>query len=429
MPEEPLRFGLALGPAGGLLSRAGLLSTDVLPGPLPSAAPSWFFTYSMDTLNETSIVDFILLGLNDDHFIQSLLFVFFFIIYTCSLLSNLGMIILISAFHYLQAPMYFFLSHLSFIDLCYSSTITPRMLSDFMSEKKSISFNACAIQMFLFAMFATSESLLVTAMAYDRYVAICQPLLYHNIMNKFKCWRLVYGAYISSFLASTTHTVTIFKFPLCGPNKINHFYCDIPPLLKMTCAYSYSRKLVVFLLSFVMGVLSFLVILMSYVFIICTIVGISSKEGRSKAFSTCASHLTVVISFYSTVFGIYFRPSLGLNSDSIDKVFSIFYTVASPLLNPLIYSLKNAEAVVLQNANCESKVAQTLLSKEEPDWASLLQHFIMMMKEGAQSAAGLSPGVSRLMELENGILHRILWIALTENLDPSVTESQDSSLQ
>ncbi|XP_040197647.1 olfactory receptor 154-like [Rana temporaria] len=297
----------------------------------------------MDTLNQTTFDDFILLGLTSNRFIESVLFVCFLIIYTCSFLSNLGMIILISAYHYLQAPMYFFLSHLSFIDLFYSSTITPKMLSDFISDKKSISFKACASQMFLFAMFATSESFLVTAMAYDRYVAICQPLLYHSTMNKHTCWGLVYGAYISSFLASITHTITIFKFPLCGSNKINHFYCDIPPLLKLTCVYSYTRKLVVFLLSLVMGVVTFVVILMSYTSIICTILGINSTEGRSKAFSTCASHLTVVISFYSTVFGIYFRPSLGLSSDSIDKVFSIFYTVASPLLNPLIYSFKNAE--------------------------------------------------------------------------------------
>ncbi|XP_018427780.1 PREDICTED: olfactory receptor 998-like [Nanorana parkeri] len=297
----------------------------------------------MDTLNQTAIVDFILLGLTADRSIQSFLFVLFLIIYTCSLLSNLGMIILIGAFHYLHSPMYFFLSHLSAIDLCYSSTITPKMLSDFLSEKKSISFKACASQMFLFAMFATSESLLVTAMAYDRYVAICQPLVYHSMMNKITCWGLVYGVYLSSCIASIAHTITIFNFPLCGSNKINHFYCDIPPLLKLTCVYSYARKLVVFSLSFVMGVVSFLVILMSYISIICTILGISSTEGRSKAFSTCASHLTVVISFYSTVFGIYFRPSLGLNSDSTDKIFSIFYTVASPLLNPLIYSFKNAE--------------------------------------------------------------------------------------
>nr|DBA30209.1 TPA: hypothetical protein GDO54_006222 [Pyxicephalus adspersus] len=239
--------------------------------------------------------------------------------------------------------MYFFLSHLSFIDLCYSSTITPKMLSNFVSEKKSISFVACASQMFLFAMFATSESFLVTAMAYDRYVAICQPLVYHSTMNKHTCWGLVFGAYLCSFLASITHTITIFKFPLCGSNKINHFYCDIPPLLKLTCVYSYARKLVVFSLCFVMGIVSLLVILMSYVSIYCTILGINSKEGRSKAFSTCASHLIVVISFYSTVFGIYLRPSLGLSSDSTDKVFSIFYTVVSPLLNPLVYSFKNAE--------------------------------------------------------------------------------------
>ncbi|CAI9621748.1 unnamed protein product [Staurois parvus] len=200
----------------------------------------------MDTLNLTTFDDFILVGLTEDNVFQSILFVLFLIIYTCSFLSNLGMIILISAYHYLQAPMYFFLSHLSLIDLSYSSTITPKMLSDLISDKKFISFEACASQMFLFAMFATSESFLVTVMAYDRYVAICQPLVYHSTMNKLTCWGLVYGVYLVSFLASITHTITIFIFPLCGSNKINHFYCDIPPLLKLTCVYSYARKLVVF---------------------------------------------------------------------------------------------------------------------------------------------------------------------------------------
>ncbi|XP_068129625.1 olfactory receptor 5G9-like [Hyperolius riggenbachi] len=292
-------------------------------------------------MNQTEISEFVLLGLTTNYSLQLLLFVSFFLTYLCSFLSNLGMIILIRVSQHLNTPMYFFLSHLSFIDLCYSTSITPRMLSDCLSIIKSISFIGCAAQMFSFAMFATSESFLVTAMAYDRYVAISHPLFYHCVMNESMCWRLVSGAYSASFLASITHTITVFKFPLCGSNIINHFYCDIPPLLKLTCAYSYARKWVVFSLAFAMGVASFLVILMSYVSIIFTIVGIKSAEGRSKAFSTCASHLSVVISFYSAVFGNYFLASL--NSESISKVFSILYTVVSPLLNPLIYSLKNAE--------------------------------------------------------------------------------------
>ncbi|XP_073510870.1 olfactory receptor-like protein COR4 [Phyllobates terribilis] len=297
----------------------------------------------MNIVNHTAFTQFILIGLTKEPGLQLLLFILFLIVYACSFLSNLCLMILIVMNHHLHTPMYFFLSHLSFVDLCYSSTITPKMLADFTSESKTISFLGCATQMFTFAMFATSESFLVTSMAYDRYVAICQPLAYHSIMNKSTCWALVSGTYFSSFLASITHTITVFKFPLCGSNEINHFYCDIPPLLKLTCVYAYIRKLVVFLMAFIMGVVSFIVILMSYVLIIYNILGINSAEGRHKAFSTCASHLFVVISFYSTVFGIYFRPSLGLNLDSIDKVFSIFYTVASPLLNPIIYSFKNAE--------------------------------------------------------------------------------------
>ncbi|XP_056425149.1 olfactory receptor 1009-like [Hyla sarda] len=297
----------------------------------------------MNMMNHTAFSQFILLGLTKDQGFQSVLFVLFLIIYVCSFLSNLFLMVLILVNHHLHTPMYFFLSHLSFVDLCYSSTITPKMLVDMTSESKSIPFIACATQMFFFAMFATSESLLVTLMAYDRYAAICQPLVYHNIMDKTACWGLVCGAYFTSFLSSVTHTVAVFKFPLCGSNKINHFYCDIPPLLKLTCVHAYIRKVVVLSMALVMGVVSFFAILMSYVLIIYNILGIHSAGGRYKAFSTCASHLTVVISFYSTVFGIYFRPSLGLKSNNMDKIFSIFYTVASPLLNPIIYSFKNSE--------------------------------------------------------------------------------------
>ncbi|KAG8573968.1 hypothetical protein GDO81_008979 [Engystomops pustulosus] len=251
--------------------------------------------------------------------------------------------LLIIVDHHLHTPMYFFLSHLSFVDLCYSSTITPRILADLTSESKSISSSACATQMFSFAMFATSECFLVTSMAYDRYVAICRPLVYHRVMDKSMCWGLVSGTYVSSFFASLTHTITIFRYPLCGSIEINHFYCDIPPLLKLMCVHAHNRKLMVILMALIMGVVSFSVIAMSYMLIIYNIMGIRTAEGQRKAFSTCASHLTVVISFYSTVFGIYFRPSLGLNSDDTDKVFSIFYTVATPLLNPIIYSFKNTK--------------------------------------------------------------------------------------
>ncbi|XP_068129264.1 olfactory receptor 5G9-like [Hyperolius riggenbachi] len=294
-------------------------------------------------MNLTRPDSFVLVGLTTNPFIQRLLFVLFSLIYTCSFLSNLGLILLIRTFHHLHTPMYFFLSHLSFVDLCYSSTITPKVLADFISDTKSISFIGCAAQMFSFAVFVISESFLVTAMAYDRYVAICQPLVYHSIMTKRKCWELVSGAYIISFLAAITHTITIFSFPLCGSYHINHYFCDIPPLLKFICTFSYFRKLVVFVVFFAMWLACVPIISMSYVSIISTVLGMSSAEGRSKAFSTCASHLAVVTCFYGAAFGIYLQPILGLGSDSTGKIFSIFYTVVSPLFNPLIYSFKNAE--------------------------------------------------------------------------------------
>lgn len=281
-------------------------------------------------------------GLSTDHFIQFLLFALFLIIYVCSFACNLCMILLIRMMHHLHSPMYFFLSHLSFVDLCFSSSITPRMLADFTSKSKSIPSMACATQMFCFSVFAASESLLVSAMAYDRYVAICRPLVYHSIMNKTMCWGLAFVAYVCSFLASIT--ITLLVFPLCGSNTIiNHFYCDIPPLLKLTCGHSQIRKYFVIAITRAIGSTCFLVILLSYVYILHTILGIHSKDGRSKAFSTCASHLTVVITFYTTALGNYFRPSIGLNADNIGKIFSIFYTVTPALFNPLIYSFKNSE--------------------------------------------------------------------------------------
>ncbi|XP_068129329.1 olfactory receptor 5G9-like [Hyperolius riggenbachi] len=311
----------------------------------------------MDIANQTRIDDFILLGLTTNPFIQKVLFGVFSIVYACSFLSNLGLILMIRAFSHLHTPMYFFLSHLSFVDLCYSSTITPKMLADLTSNTKSISFIGCAAQMFSFAIFVIAESFLVTIMAYDRYVAICQPLTYHSIMNNSKCWELVFGAYLISFLAAITHTLTVFRFPLCGSNKIDHYYCDIPPLVKLSCAYSYARKLVVFLVAFLMWLTSFPIILMSYISIISTILRINSSKGRSKAFSTCASHLAVVLSFYSTTIGIYLRPILGLSSNSVDKLFSICYTVVWPLFNPLIYSLKNMDIKrALKTAFCLDQV-------------------------------------------------------------------------
>ncbi|XP_075131874.1 olfactory receptor 5G26-like [Leptodactylus fuscus] len=296
----------------------------------------------VEILNHTTILTFYMTGLTTDHLIQSLLFLLFLIIYVCSIICNLCMMLLIRMAHHLHSPMYFFLSHLSFVDLCFSSSITPRMLADFTSKTKSIPSIACATQMFCFSFFAATESLLVSAMAYDRYVAICRPLVYHSVMNKTMCWGMALAAYVCSFLVSVA--ITLLVFPLCGSNTIiNHFYCDIPPLLKLTCGHSQIRTYVVIALTRAIGSACFLVILLSYIYILHTILGIHSKDGRSKAFSTCASHLTVVITFYTTALGNYFRPSTGLNADNIGKVFSIFYTVTPPLLNPLIYSLKNTE--------------------------------------------------------------------------------------
>ncbi|XP_078502825.1 olfactory receptor 5B21-like [Lissotriton helveticus] len=292
--------------------------------------------------NTTETKEFILVGLTENHQLRVPLFILFTFVYVITILGNSGIVTLISVSPLLQTPMYFLLSNLSFVDLCYSSVITPKMLENFLSIRKSISFNACVAQLYLFAVFATSECFLVTAMAYDRFVAICHPLLYTTMMSNDVCSKLVAGAYVGGLLPSVAHALCVFLFPFCKSNRINHFYCDIPPLLKLSCNPSYISKAIVFGLAISLGLASLSVILTSYVYIISAVTGISSTEGKSRAFSTCTSHLTVVLLFYGTVFFMYMRPGSG-SSEDVDKLFAVFYTVVSPMLNPMIYSLRNTD--------------------------------------------------------------------------------------
>ncbi|VFV31414.1 olfactory receptor 1009-like [Lynx pardinus] len=293
---------------------------------------------SMAGDNYTRVTEFILAGLSDNPQLQASLFLLFLSFYVINLTGNLGMIILIRIDSRLHTPMYFLLSHLSFVDMCFSSVVSPKMLTDVFAKRKAISFLGCALQQWFFGFFVAAECFLLASMAYDRYVAICNPLLYSVAMSQRLCIRLVVGPYVIGFMNTMTHTTNAFCLPFCGSNVINHFFCDMSPLLSLVCADTRLTKLVVFVVAGAVGVFSGLTILISYIYILVAIMKIHSVDGRRKAFSTCSSHLTAVSILYGTLFFIYVRPRA-----KRDKVVSVFYTVVIPMLNPLIYSLRNKD--------------------------------------------------------------------------------------
>uniref|UniRef100_A0A8D0U5J5 Olfactory receptor n=1 Tax=Sus scrofa TaxID=9823 RepID=A0A8D0U5J5_PIG len=296
----------------------------------------------MASENYTRVTEFIFRGLSYNPHLQVFLFLLFLSFYIINLTGNLGMIFLIQIDSHLHTPMYFFLSHLSFVDLCFSSVVSPRMLADFFVKRKAISFLGCALQQWFFGFFVAAECFLLASMAYDRYVAICNPLLYSVAMSQRLCIQLVVGPYVIGFVNTMTHTTNAFRLPFCGPNVINHFFCDMSPLLSLVCADTRINELVVFVVAGAVGVFSGLSILISYVYILVAILKIRSADGRCKAFSTCSSHLTAVSILYGTLFFIYVRPSASFSLD-VNKVVSVFYTAVIPMLNPLIYSLRNKE--------------------------------------------------------------------------------------
>ncbi|XP_053320737.1 olfactory receptor 1019-like [Spea bombifrons] len=299
----------------------------------------------MERTNETSVTEFILSGLIDNPNFNILFFVVFLLMYSVTFFGNTCMILLICCSAALENPMYFFLCHLSLSDLCYSSVITPKILINMLSDRMVISFTGCAAQLFFFALFVGAECFIVTVMAYDRYMAICYPLLYIIIMNKSLRIKLVVSAYGGGLLTSIIHTSCTFRLSFCGSNIVNHFFCDIPPLLKLSCTDTFISELMMFLLSSVLGALSAAIILASYANIISAMLKMHSSEGRKKAFSTCSSHLMVVALFFGTAIFVYARP---ISSYSIqkDKVISSIYTVVIPMLNPIIYSLRNKQVKV-----------------------------------------------------------------------------------
>ncbi|XP_061465572.1 olfactory receptor 5AR1-like isoform X1 [Rhineura floridana] len=296
----------------------------------------------MSVWNHSRVTEFILLGITQRKELKLPLFFLFLLIYIVTLVGNVGMIVLIRRDSRLHTPMYFFLSNLAFIDVNYSSAITPNMLVDLLAERKSIGVVGCATQMFMFVICGSSECLLLAVMAYDRYMAICNPLHYSITMSRERCIWLVGGSYFLGIFYAVLYTVLTFTLSFCGSNMINHYYCDIPPLLQLSCSDTHTNETVIFVQVSINCVGTTAIILISYVCILATILKIRSTESRRKAFSTCTSHLSIVSLFYGTIFFMYLRPSSSYALEE-DKVASLFYTVVIPMLNPLIYSLRNKE--------------------------------------------------------------------------------------
>uniref|UniRef100_A0A673TLC1 Olfactory receptor n=1 Tax=Suricata suricatta TaxID=37032 RepID=A0A673TLC1_SURSU len=290
--------------------------------------------------NHSTITEFLLLGLSTDPHVQALLFVLFLNIYLLTIMGNLLLLLVIRADSHLHTPMYFFLSHLSFLDLSLSSATVPRMLKDLLSEIKTISVRGCLTQGFFVFITAGTEAFLLSAMAYDRYVAICHPLLYGQMMRKQLCVQLVSGSWGLGFLNALINILLAANLDFCESHTISHYSCEVPSLFPLSCSDVSTNLLVLLCSTLLHGFGTFFPIISSYARIVSTILSISSTSGRSKAFSTCSSHLTAVIFFYGSGFFRYLMPTSG---SPLELIFSVQYGVITPMLNPLIYSLKNKE--------------------------------------------------------------------------------------
>ncbi|XP_062951854.1 olfactory receptor 9G4-like [Cynocephalus volans] len=296
----------------------------------------------MEVGNRTVLTEFILMGFSGNPQWQLILFGIFLTLYLATLSGNMILVVLIRIDSRLHIPMYFFIGNLSFLDFWYTSVYTPQILATCVSEDKRISLAGCGAQLFFFCVVAYVECYLLAAMAYDRHVAICNPLLYSGTMTGSLCTGLVAGSYIGGFLNAIAHTANTFRLNFCGKNIIDHFFCDAPPLVKMSCTDTrVYEKVLLGVVGFTV-LSSILAILISYFNIVLAILRIRSASGRRKAFSTCASYLISVMLFYGSLLFMYSRPSSTYSLER-DKVAALFYTVVNPLLNPLIYSLRNKD--------------------------------------------------------------------------------------
>ncbi|XFF84659.1 hypothetical protein AB1E18_010878 [Capra hircus] len=292
--------------------------------------------------NSTVVTEFILAGITDDPQLQIPLFLVFTLIYLLTLVGNLGVITLILLDSHLHTPMYIFLSHLSLMDFGYSTAVTPKVMAGFLVGDKAISYNACATQLFCFVGFLVVETFLLASMAYDRHAAVCKPLHYSNIMTARVCAWMVMGCYAFGFLEASMHTWNTFSLPFCRSNVVDHFFCDVTPVLALSCSDSSRSEMVFFILAGFNIIFTIMVILVSYLFIFVTILRVRSSEGHQKGFSTCASHLTSISIFYGAGAFMYLQPG-SRHSMSTDKMASVFYAIVIPMVNPLIYSLRNKE--------------------------------------------------------------------------------------
>ncbi|KAM4862802.1 olfactory receptor 5K3-like [Urocitellus parryii] len=294
--------------------------------------------------NHSMTNEFILIGFTDHPDMKTLLFVVFFGIYLVTMVGNLGLVALIYMERRLQTPMYIFLGNLALMDSCCSSAITPKMLQNFFSEDRRISLYECMAQFYFLCLAETTDCFLLAAMAYDRYVAICRPLQYHTLMSKTLCIQMTTGAYIAGHLHSIVQVGLLLRLTFCRSHQINHFFCDVLPLYRLSCVDPYINELMILILSGFVQIFSVTVVLISYFYILFTIFTMKSKEGRGKGLSTCASHFLSVSIFYGSLLFMYIRPN-SFNEDDKDIPVAIFYTLVIPLLNPFIYSLRNKEVI------------------------------------------------------------------------------------
>ncbi|XP_063800096.1 olfactory receptor 6N1-like [Pseudophryne corroboree] len=296
----------------------------------------------MGELNRTAVSEFIILGFPSLKKVYPFMFLLFLLIYIFTITGNIIIFITVLTNYKLQIPMFYLLNHLSGMEIVYTSVIVPKMLSNFVANSGRISFNNCMIQLYLFSALGASECYLLTTMAYDRYLAICKPLHYSSKMTNTTSLQMASGSWIGGFISPILPVALISKLDFCGPNQVNYFYCDAQPLLKLACSSTQLTETAISILASGLIFSSFLLTVLSYIFIISTIIRIPSATRRKKAFSTCASHLIVVMIYYGTITAMYMQPMSKFSLD-INKVLSLLYTVVTPMLNPIIYSLRNKE--------------------------------------------------------------------------------------
>ncbi|XP_044127357.1 olfactory receptor 5G3-like [Bufo gargarizans] len=296
----------------------------------------------MELSNQSSSSRFILLSLSSVPYLKVIGFLTFLVMYLITLLANLLLIIVVKINPKLQTPMYFFLTNLSFIDICFSTTVVPKILENSLAEDRSISVVECAVQMHFHLSFGSTECFILAIMAYDRFAAICKPLHYNTIMSRKTCINLAAVSWTSSFINSILQVIYTFQMSFCHTRHVNHFFCEVPPFLQISCSDTWLHEVSMYITAGIIVSLSFILILISYIHILSTILKIRSSSGRYKALSTCASHIIVVTFYYGTIMILYLRPR-SRSSPDIDKSISLLYSTMTPMLNPIIYSVRNKD--------------------------------------------------------------------------------------